>query len=190
MTHKIVLFNFIFIFLISACAPLSGTLEVGLATPTPEPGTEPAPDPAPATHTPEAVSTLGTVTGSICYPSEAIPAMTAYFEDQVSGQVSQLAIAENQGIYSVELDPGEYLAVSQGIVAPLVVCEGRAAEVLFVPQTAMSVDCETWSPARKKFGQSFRAAGPWVNGFTFWNPGKALPLVAELRKRNVKYKEF
>jgi hypothetical protein len=46
----------------------------------------------------------------------------------------------------------------------------------------MSVDFETWSPARKKFGQTFRATGPWVNGFTFWNPGKSQPLVAELRE--------
>ena len=108
--RKITILTAIFIFIISACAPLSGTLEVGLATPTPEPGTEPAPDPAPATHTPVAVSTLGTVSGSICYPSEAIPAMTAFFESQDSGQVTQVPIAENQAAYSIELEPGTYIA--------------------------------------------------------------------------------
>lgn len=110
MTHKLFAFAIIFIFIISACVPLSGTLEVGLATTTPEPGNEHVPSPVPATHTPVAASTEGTVKGSICYPSEAIPAMTAYFENQVSGQVTQLAVAENQDTYSIELDPGEYLA--------------------------------------------------------------------------------
>ena len=110
MTHKLFAFAIIFILIISACVPLSGTLEVGLATTTPEPGNEHVPSPLPATHTPVAASTEGTVKGSICYPSEAIPAMTAFFESQASGQVTQLTIAENQGTYAIELDPGEYLA--------------------------------------------------------------------------------
>jgi Tol biopolymer transport system component len=142
MTHKITIFTFIFIFVISACVPLSGTLEVGLATQTPEIGTEPASAPAPATHTPETVSTLGTVTGSVCYPSEAIPAMTAYFEDQVSSQVSQLAIAENQDNYSIELDPGEYLAFayreSQSIKTGGMYSQAVAC--------GLSVDCSDHTP--------------------------------------------
>jgi Tol biopolymer transport system component len=140
--HKITLIAFISIFIISACAPLNGTLEVGLATPTPETGTEFAPDLAPATHTPEAINTLGVVTGSVCYPSEAIPAMTAYFEDQVSGQVSQLKIAENQDNYSIELDPGEYLAYayreSQSIKTGGMYSQAVAC--------GLSVDCRDHTP--------------------------------------------
>lgn len=142
MTHKIIPVAIILIFVTTACVPLSGTLEVGLATPTPETGTETAPGPVPATHTPEAVSTLGTVTGSVCYPGEAIPAMTAYFEDQASGKVSQLAISENQDSYSIELDPGEYLAYAYR--------EGQSINIGGIYSQAvacgLSVDCSDHDP--------------------------------------------
>ena len=101
--------------------------------------------------------------------------------DRGYGQVWQTVTGVSGQFRSPALEAGEYLAVCRGIIAPIVVRDGRACEVLFAAQTTMSVDFETWSPARKKFGQTFRATGPWVGGFTFWNPGKPLPLVAELR---------
>ena len=94
----------------SACAPLGGTLEVSFATETPVPGIDSSSTPNPTTTAAATTRDLGLVAGSICYPSEAIPAMTAFFENQASGHVAQLAIAENQGEYSIQLEPGEYLA--------------------------------------------------------------------------------
>jgi hypothetical protein len=102
--------------------------------------------------------------------------------DRRYGQVWQTVTGASGRFRSPSLDAGEYLAVCQGIITPIIVRDDRAAEVLFASQTTMSIDFETWSPARKKFGQTFRATGPWVNGFTFWNPGKPLPLIAELRE--------
>ena len=142
MTHKLFAFVIIFIFIISACVPLGGTLEVGLATPTPGLGNEPAPSQVPATHTPLAASTVGTIMGSICYPSEAIPAMTAFFESQASGQVTQLAINENQGTYSIELEPGEYIAYAYR--------EGESIKIggMYSQAVAcgLTVDCSDHSP--------------------------------------------
>ncbi|MFC1922909.1 TolB family protein [Chloroflexota bacterium] len=54
--------------------------------------------------------TQGHVNGEICYPSESIPAMTAFFKESSSGQVTELPISENQASYNVELNPGRYVA--------------------------------------------------------------------------------
>ncbi len=102
--------------------------------------------------------------------------------DRGCGQVWETVTAVSGMFRSKALDAGEYLAVCGGVIAPVAVRDGRTSEILFAGQDAMSVDCQTWSPGRKKFGQTFRARGPWVNGFTFWNPGEAIGLVAELRK--------
>ena len=100
----------IIIFITTACAPLAGTLEVGFITETPEPDITPSPTPNPPTQTPGSTSTQGVIMGRICYPSEAIPTMTAYFIEQDTNQVTQLSIAENQDSYSLELEPGDYVA--------------------------------------------------------------------------------
>ncbi len=112
MTRQLFFTAIIILIFSSACVPVGGTFEVEFATQTPEPGLEPGhtPDVNPPTQTPAATSNLGTLTGTICYPSEAIPAMTAYFVNQETDQVAQLGITENQESYSIELEPGDYLA--------------------------------------------------------------------------------
>jgi hypothetical protein len=52
---------------------------------------------------------LGQVSGQVCYPSEFIPAMTAYFLETNSQAYTELPIAEDQGQYAVDLPPGNYL---------------------------------------------------------------------------------
>jgi Tol biopolymer transport system component len=99
----------------SACAPLGGTLEVGIITETQETNVPASPTASPPTHTPEPVSDTGTVMGKICYPSESIPDMTAYFQNNETGDVSQLPVAENQGSYTMELETGEYIAFAYRI---------------------------------------------------------------------------
>ncbi len=54
--------------------------------------------------------TSGTITGQICYPSDMIPAMTAYFEETNTHILTTLPIAEDQGTYSIDLTPGTYHA--------------------------------------------------------------------------------
>jgi hypothetical protein len=107
----------IFLFLSTACGSLVGTLEIGVETPASD-------DPQVSTETPEIVATqepvatneptpnaiTGIVSGKVCYPSEFIPAMTAYFVEIGTGDLTEIAISENQSTYSVELPVGMYNA--------------------------------------------------------------------------------
>ncbi|GAB4580093.1 MAG: hypothetical protein Fur0022_28320 [Anaerolineales bacterium] len=102
---------------LTACVPLVGTIEVGVETPSipteiteipaPTPTLEFAPEPTPS---PASTAQTGISTGRVCYPSEFIPAMTAYFQEVGTGDLTELAIAENQNTYSVELPIGTYRA--------------------------------------------------------------------------------
>ena len=105
---------------LAACAGL----EVGLLDETPvliptatvpamaEPTSEStaAPTTAPAATVPAA--TTGALTGRVCYPSESIPAMTAYFQNVATSAITELPIAEGQATYSIALEPGAYTAYS------------------------------------------------------------------------------
>ncbi len=86
-------------------ADLVGTYVAGTLTAAP-PATEPASEtPAPATDT-----GASGAAGRICYPSEGIPAMTAYFRNTGTGEVTDLDIQPGQAAYEVTLTPGTYLA--------------------------------------------------------------------------------
>jgi hypothetical protein len=52
----------------------------------------------------------GLVTGKICYPSESIPPMTVYFRSTLDSSVKTLEIEADQNTYSVNLEPGTYVA--------------------------------------------------------------------------------
>jgi hypothetical protein len=52
----------------------------------------------------------GTVTGSLCYPSEFNPPMTLYFEKAGTAETIQFSIPEAQNVYSVLLPNGTYYA--------------------------------------------------------------------------------
>lgn len=100
-------------------ARLSAQATLLAATPTP------TLTPAPPTPTPRP----GTVTGRICYPSERIPAMTAYFQNTNTNQVIEMAIGENQPSYGIDLPPGEYIVyawlpdfVMGGLYSEFVLC--------------------------------------------------------------------
>ena len=108
------LFSIIIIFtaLISACAPLGGTLEVDLLPETQGATTEtPAtPTTIPPTLTPEPIPGTGVVMGKICFPSEFIPSMIVYFQETTTDEFTQMQVAENQDNYTFELESGEYVA--------------------------------------------------------------------------------
>jgi hypothetical protein len=51
-----------------------------------------------------------TVSGKICPPDEDSAALTAYFENIETFKLATLSIAMDQSNYSLEVDPGQYLA--------------------------------------------------------------------------------
>ncbi len=101
----------------SAVLAACGTLEVGIETPGAAAGTSPAnpaagmdtPYPAPEENPPPPAE-LGIVRGTICFPSETIPPMTAYFQNMDTGKATELPITENQTEYAVTLEPASYIA--------------------------------------------------------------------------------
>lgn len=110
MSKKWIYALFIIVLVLTACAPLGGTLEVGVISETQETTLEVAPTAVPSTPTPEPNPDTGVVMGKICYPSEFIPSLTAYFQNNTTGEFVEMPVAENQAIYSLELEPGEYIA--------------------------------------------------------------------------------
>ena len=115
--YRKILFPLLFMLsALAACIPLVGTLQVGVETPT-----SPEPHPTESNSsmlTPEAtrieepvaIPANGTTSGRVCYSSEFVPAMTAYFQAIPRGNLTEIIIAENQTSYVVELAPGTYRA--------------------------------------------------------------------------------
>lgn len=94
----------------------------------------------------------GTVTGSLCYPSEFNPPMTLYFERIGTSETIQFSIAEAQNTYSVLLPNGSYYVYAW---APVYNLEGAYADPntnLMIPvqvyggQTTKFIDLCNWSP--------------------------------------------
>lgn len=52
----------------------------------------------------------GTVSGAVCFPSEAIPPMTLYFANVLTGEVTRLDHLDGSASYTVSLEPGSYVA--------------------------------------------------------------------------------
>jgi len=84
---------------LTAAAEETDTTETEETPPSEEPADTLSPEP-----------TTGTINGNICYPSEFIPEMTAYFQETTTNDVTQMPIALNQGTYSIDLPPGTYIA--------------------------------------------------------------------------------
>lgn len=94
----------------------------------------------------------GTVTGSLCYPSEFNPPMTLYFEKLETGETIQFSIVEAQNTYSVLLPNGYYYVYAW---APNYNLEGAYANPgtnLMIPvfvsggQTTTQINLCNWSP--------------------------------------------
>ena len=100
----------------------------------------------------------GTVTGSLCYPSEFNPPMTLYFEKAGTNETIQFSIPEAQNFYNVLLPNGRYYAYawapgynlegaytdSSGLMKTFVVSGG---------QTTASINLCDWSPYAHGRGQ-------------------------------------
>ncbi|MBK8783204.1 MAG: hypothetical protein IPO22_15680 [Anaerolineales bacterium] len=94
----------------------------------------------------------GTVTGSLCYPSEFNPPMTLYFERLDTADRIQFSMVEAQNTYSVLLPKGYYYVYAW---APNYNLEGAYANPttnLMIPvfvsggQTTSAIDLCNWSP--------------------------------------------
>ncbi|MCE9645826.1 MAG: hypothetical protein K8S20_07490 [Chloroflexi bacterium] len=101
----------------------------------------------------------GTVTGSLCYPSEFNPPMTLYFEKVGTAEKTQFSIAEAQNTYSVLLANGLYYVYAW---APGYNLEGAYADPntnLMIPvqvsggQTTKLINLCNWSPITHGRGQ-------------------------------------
>jgi hypothetical protein len=110
MSNKWIYALFIIGLVLSACAPLGGTLEVEVIPETQETTLEVAPTAISPIPTPEPVPDTGVVMGKICFPSEFIPSLTAYFQNNATGEFIEMPVAENQASYSLEIESGEYVA--------------------------------------------------------------------------------
>lgn len=93
----------------------------------------------------------GTVTGSLCYPSEFNPPLTLYFEKAGTVQNIQFSIPENQNVYSALLPNGTYYAYAW---APGYNLEGAYVDssqlmktfVVYSGQTTSNINLCDWSP--------------------------------------------
>lgn len=100
----------------------------------------------------------GTVTGSLCYPSEFNPPMTLYFEKAGTIEKIQFSIPENQNVYSVLLPNGTYYAYAW---APVYNLEGAYTDssglmktfVVSSGQTTANINLCDWSPYPHARGQ-------------------------------------
>jgi hypothetical protein len=52
----------------------------------------------------------GTINGKVCFPGGHLPAMTLFIQEVSTGQMTELPISENQTSYSIDLEPGRYIA--------------------------------------------------------------------------------
>jgi hypothetical protein len=72
----------------------------------------------------------GTISGKVCFPGGHLPEMTLFIQEVSTGQMTELPIAENQTSYSIDLEPGRYIAFAYinsgatfgGAYSNLVVC--------------------------------------------------------------------
>jgi hypothetical protein len=100
----------------------------------------------------------GTVTGSLCYPSEFNPPLTLYLEKAGTGETLLFSIPENQNVYSVLIPNGTYYAYAW---APIYNLEGAYTDgsglmktfVVVGGQTTANINLCDWSPYPHGRGQ-------------------------------------
>jgi len=88
------------------------------------------------------------------------------------------------GLYRFDgVPPGEYMMLSIGRVASRVrIRAGETTTLNWGRLSAYDLGAETWSCARKSFGQTFKARGRSLIGLSFWIPGKPVTLELSLHK--------
>lgn len=108
MSTRIVSVVFILALLLAGCAPSGDADDAAVATLVAAAlqTSEAASPPALETVAPQ----LGSVEGSVCYPSSFIPEMTVYLQKDGGGDPVTVPISMNQMSFSAELEAGSYTA--------------------------------------------------------------------------------
>ena len=146
-------------------------------------GTPAAPQPTKPSDEP------GIISGQICYPSEHIPAMTAFFQNVDSGERVSMAIDENQSNYQINLGAGMYQVYAYLDSVPTVgggytqaVTCGLSADcndhnLLAVPvvtgQATRGIDlCDWYDPGSLPANpNATQPADPAAAGLVYYQPG-------------------
>jgi hypothetical protein len=103
---------------------------------------------------PQAVTGVGILEGTVCYPSEQIPAMSLRFVDDTTGSITSILQPAGQATFTLELPAGTYTAYAfvldtpgvAGLYSQAVPC-GLSAEctdhsLISFPITAGQVNTE------------------------------------------------
>jgi hypothetical protein len=77
------------------------------------PGTFPAPPDAGGGH--DSIPPLGTVTGTLTYPADSLPALRVAFFPLDGSTTSYTDTAAGQGTYTIDLPPGQYHVIAYSI---------------------------------------------------------------------------
>ncbi len=85
----------------------------------------------------------GTVTGSVCFPSEYIPEMTLYFQELTRGDLAYLNHPQDQSSYSINLSPGTYLAFAYPVNSGSQDTGGSYSQAV---NCGLGVECTDHSP--------------------------------------------
>jgi hypothetical protein len=110
MTRLTVLLLILMGLLLSACTAQAENATPTVSVPTPTTTTLPMEPSAEPTEEPTDANFPGKVKGKICYPSEWIPPMILYFQSTSNEVVVSQLIEENQNTYTIDLEPGTYVA--------------------------------------------------------------------------------
>lgn len=89
------------------------------------------------------------------------------------------------GLYRFEdLDPATYLihGPGGGVIALIDVEEGETSTLDFAEQPGYDTSTDVWSPARREFGQTFRATGRSLVRVEWWIPGPPVRLSASVHE--------
>lgn len=70
------------------------------------------------TSTASVITRTGTLHGTLCYPSEFIPAMRVYLENVDTQEITAVLTARDQVTFAVELQAGSYVAYAHPIEYP------------------------------------------------------------------------
>ena len=149
-------------------------------------GSQDTPQPSPVAGQP------GSLGGQVCYPSERIPPMTAFFQNLDTGELVSMAIDENQTSYEIGLGAGEYQVYAYLDDSPMmgggytqaVIC-GLTADcsdhsLLPVPvragQATRGIDLCDWYDASglPANPNATEPADPAAAGLVYYHPAKGL----------------
>lgn len=91
-------------------------------------------------------STTGTVKGTVCYPSEYIPAMNVYLKNKETGKIYSLDIKENEKPFKFKKIPeGNYIAFAYTVQEVLTDVSIASGGYTHAVPCGLTVECKDHS---------------------------------------------